>query len=55
MNEIWHNCEFLPTDLLVNELYEKECERRVEVFGVQLDELWSFVGNKENKSQQLEP
>ena len=49
MNEIWHDCEFLPNDLLVKELYEKERGRRVEIFGIQLDELWSFVGNRENK------
>jgi len=37
-------------DLLVNELYEKERAARVEVFGVQLDEMWSFVQNKRDKA-----
>ena len=36
-------------DLLIEELYSKERGRRVEFFGIQLDEMWSFVGNKENK------
>lgn len=36
-------------DLLINELYSKERGRRVEYFGIQLDEMWTFVGNKDNK------
>lgn len=36
-------------DLIINELYEKERVARVMVFGVQLDEMWSFVGKKSNK------
>ena len=36
----------LENDLLMNELYEKERGLRVEFFGVQLDELWSFVQKK---------
>lgn len=51
-------CEDLATrllrgtcnDLLVNELYEKERAARVEVFGIQLDEMWSFVQNKQDKA-----
>lgn len=37
-------------DLLIHELYEKERAARVEIFGVQLDEMWSFVQNKANKA-----
>lgn len=36
-------------DLLINDLYSKERAARVELFGVQLDEMWSFVQKKENK------
>ena len=36
-------------DLLIDELYSKERGRRVEFFGIQLDEMWTFVQNKENK------
>jgi IS1 family transposase len=36
-------------DLLVTELYSKERCVRVEFYGVQLDEVWSFVGKKSNK------
>lgn len=36
-------------DLLINELYSKERGLRVEYFGIQLDEMWTFVGNKDNK------
>jgi IS1 family transposase len=36
-------------DMLLNELYSKERGRRVECYGLQLDEMWSFVGKKENK------
>lgn len=39
----------LSEDVLIEELYSKERGRRVEFFGLQLDEMWSFVGNKENK------
>lgn len=33
----------------MTELYVKERRHRVEFFGIQLDELWSFVQNKDNK------
>ena len=36
-------------DLLMNELYSKERCARVEFFGIQLDEMWTFVQNKDNK------
>ena len=36
-------------DVLVNELYSKERGVRVEYYGIQLDEMWTFVGNKDNK------
>ncbi len=36
-------------DLLLDELYSKERGRRVEFFGIQLDEMWTFVQNKANK------
>ena len=36
-------------DLLIDELYSKERCVRVEFFGVQLDEMWTFVGSKANK------
>ena len=36
-------------DLLINELYSKERCARVEFFGIQLDEMWTFVQNKANK------
>ena len=36
-------------DLLVDELYSKERGVRVEFFGIQLDEMWTFVQNKANK------
>lgn len=36
-------------DVLLNKLYSKERGARVEVFGIQLDEMWSFVGKKSNK------
>jgi hypothetical protein len=36
-------------DLLVRELYSKERGVRVEFYGIQLDELWSFVGKRSNK------
>ena len=39
----------LENDLLLNELYEKERGLRVEFFGIQLDELWSFVQKKKAK------
>lgn len=39
----------LENDLLLNELYEKERGLRVEFFGIQLDELWSFVQKKAAK------
>lgn len=33
----------------MEELYEKERVGRVLMYGIQLDEMWSFVGEKENK------
>lgn len=36
-------------DLLVNQLYSKERGVRVQYYGIQLDEMWTFVGNKKNK------
>ena len=36
-------------ELLVNELYSKERSARILMFGLQLDEMWSFVGSKANK------
>jgi insertion element IS1 protein InsB len=36
-------------DLLMQEVYTLERGLRVEFLGIQLDELWSFVGNKKNK------
>lgn len=36
-------------DVLVEEIYSKERGRRVEFFGIQLDEMWTFVQNKKNK------
>lgn len=36
-------------DLLLKELYSQERGVRVEYFGIQLDEMWTFVGKKENK------
>lgn len=36
-------------DLLLNALYSQARGVRVEYFGLQLDEMWTFVGEKENK------
>jgi len=36
-------------DLLVNELYSQQRGRRVEILGIQLDEMWSYVHKKQNK------
>jgi IS1 family transposase len=36
-------------DLLVDQLYSKERGVRVQYYGIQLDEMWTFVGNKDNK------
>lgn len=41
--------DWLDADLLIEEIYTKERGARLEVFGIQLDEMWSFVQNKENK------
>ena len=43
---IWEGSQ---DDLLLEEVYSKERGCRVEVFGIELDELWSFVQNKKNK------
>ena len=39
----------LSKDLLIKEVYSKERGARIQVFGIQLDEMWSFVQNKKNK------
>ena len=39
----------MENELLLSELYSKERGRRVEFFGIQLDEMWTFVKNKANK------
>jgi insertion element IS1 protein InsB len=36
-------------DLLIDEVYSKQQGRRVEFVGIQLDEMWGLVGNKDNK------
>jgi insertion element IS1 protein InsB len=36
-------------DILLDELHGQERGRRVEFFGIQLDEMWSFVQKKANK------
>lgn len=36
-------------ELLLEEVYCQERGRRVEFFGIQLDEMWTFVQKKENK------
>jgi IS1 family transposase len=36
-------------DLLIDEVYSKQRGRRVEFVGIQLDEMWGLVGNKDNK------
>lgn len=36
-------------DFLINELYSKERGARVALLGIQLDEMWTFVGRKEDK------
>lgn len=41
--------EFEVNDLLVDELYSKERGARVLFYGLQLDEMWTFVGKKANK------
>jgi insertion element IS1 protein InsB len=35
--------------LLLDELHSQERGRRVEYVGIQLDEMWTFVGNRANK------
>jgi IS1 family transposase len=39
----------IENDILMQEVYTQERGLRVEFLGIQLDELWSFVGNKQNK------
>ena len=46
-DSVSHDIEI--NDLLVDELYSKERGVRVEFFGIQLDEMWTFVQNKANK------
>ena len=41
--------ELENNDLLMRELYEKERGARVAFFGIQLDEMWTFVGRKAAK------
>ncbi len=36
-------------DLMLENIYARERGRRVELFGIELDELWSFVQKKKNK------
>jgi hypothetical protein len=36
----------LEKDLLLKQVYSQEYGARVEFWGIQLDELWSFVSNK---------
>lgn len=56
MEDIFEEPESYPlvadietNELLVDELYSKERGRRVAFFGIQLDEMWTFVQNKANK------
>lgn len=44
-----HLIDIESNDLLVNELYSIERGVRVEYYGIQLDEMWSFVGKRSNK------
>lgn len=39
----------LHNEVLLDELYSKERGHRVEVIGIQLDEMWTFVREKSNK------
>jgi len=39
----------ISNDLLIKEVYAKERGARIQVFGIQLDEMWSFVQNKNDK------
>jgi len=39
----------ISKDLLIKEVYAKERGARIQVFGIQLDEMWSFVQNKKDK------
>ena len=45
-----HDFEFdLSKDLLFKEVFDKERGARIQMFGIQLDEMWSFVQNKKAK------
>lgn len=49
-DSIYENMEIgLVGDLLMDKLYSRERGRRVEFVGIQLDEMWTFVGEKKNK------
>jgi insertion element IS1 protein InsB len=39
----------INNDLILDEIYGKERGHRIVFFGIQLDEMWTFVGNKANK------
>ena len=39
----------MPKDLLMTEVYSQDRGLRVLHLGIQLDEIWSFVGNKDQK------
>lgn len=44
------NFEFdLSNDLIFNDIYIKERGARIQTFGIQLDEMWSFVQKKSQK------
>jgi len=44
-----HTVDIENNDLLINTLYSQERCARVACFGIQLDEMWTFVGKKENQ------
>lgn len=45
-NSLWKGEK---SDLMLENIYERERGRKVELFGIELDELWSFVQKKKNK------
>lgn len=47
--ELIHSELYLSNDLIMSEIYEKQRGVRVEFYGIQLDEMWSFVSRKSNK------
>ena len=48
-SEVYEADLIMENDLIMKEIYEKQRGARVAVFGIQLDEMWSFVGQKSNK------